>query len=176
MIKRLVFIFWLIPWSLGAQVVSASRATELACGVMGGTLNSLKSSLFQDSVWPIGNPDNPSAFVVTFKPAGFVIVSAIDNGSPVVGYSTTSSFPSNPDHPLLSWLIPSWYAKGSSATPKKIMQNSGSSTDRMVLPLTSARWGQGDPWNRFCPSDSTAKRALVGCVAVAMSQIMEKWQ
>ncbi|MDD5509137.1 MAG: C10 family peptidase, partial [Bacteroidales bacterium] len=49
------------------------------------------------------------------------------------------------------------------------------STDDAVAPLVTAQWGQGDPWNKYCPSDPAGRRALVGCVGVAMSQIMKYW-
>jgi len=176
MIKRFALILWLIPWALTAQMVPATKAAEIAWSVMGGRPLSLKTRLVQDSIIPVGNPDLPAVFIVTFKPAGFVIVSAQETNSPVLGYSLTSKFPTNPDHPLLNWLLPSYQAPVTLGSQQKQGQNSQFFTDHLVLPLTSAQWGQGDPWNRYCPADSTGKRALVGCVAVAMSQIMEKWQ
>ncbi len=176
MIRLLALILWLIPSALTAQMVPATKAAEIAWSLMGGSQHSLKTRLVQDSVFPVGNPDLPAAFVVTFKPAGFVIVSAHQSNSPILGYSLTSPFPTNPDHPLISWLLPSCQAPVTLSPTKKQGQNFQFSTDHLVLPLISAQWGQGDPWNRYCPADLSGKRAFVGCVAVAMSQIMEKWQ
>jgi PKD repeat protein len=175
MIRWLALIFWLLSGALHAQTIPAARAVETAWGVMGGHQGSLKSGLVQDSLIMIGDPDLPGAMVVTFKPAGFVIVSAQETASPVLGYSLTSAFPADPGHPLLSWLLPSYEKRISVPGRKKNGQNSKFFTDQMVLPLTTAQWGQGDPWNLYCPADSSGKRALAGCVAVAMSQIMEKW-
>lgn len=41
-------------------------------------------------------------------------------------------------------------------------------------PLVSTRWGQGEPWNQYCPlkTDGNGGRALVGCVAVAGAQML----
>lgn len=47
--------------------------------------------------------------------------------------------------------------------------------DLTVEPLIEARWGQGIPWNKYCPADDNNQRALVGCVAVSMAQLMRKW-
>ncbi|MCX6226025.1 MAG: C10 family peptidase [Bacteroidia bacterium] len=176
MIRSLALILWLFPWALFAQTIPATNAIEIARSVMGEPQLSLKTRYVQDSVIPVGNPDLPAAFVVTYKPTGFVIVSAHETSSLVLGYSLTSAFPANPDHPLRSWFLPAYEASASRGMPKKQGQNSQFFTDHLVLPLTSALWGQGAPWNRYCPSDSTGKRALVGCVAVAMAQIMDKWQ
>ena len=91
MIRRLALLIWLIPWALTAQKVPAEKAAEIAWSVMGGSQLSLKSRLVQDSVIAIGNPGLPAAYAVTFKPAGFVIVSGTESGTPVLGYSLTSS-------------------------------------------------------------------------------------
>ena len=175
MFRWLALILWLIPCALTAQMVPATQAAEIAWSVMGGRELSFKTRIAQDSVIAIGNPDKPAAFIVTFKPAGFVIVSAHATPSPVLGYSLTSRFPVNPGHPLLSWLLPEYEASAGPSASEKNGQNSQFYTDHLVLPLVSAQWGQGDPWNRYCPVDSTGKKALAGCVAVAMSQIMKKW-
>jgi hypothetical protein len=173
MFRQLAFILWLIPALLAAQANPAARAAAIARGVMGTSHGMLKSGIREDSVIPVGPAGSPAVWVVTFRPAGFVIVSGAETTSPVLGYSFTSAFPADPSHPLRSWLLPA-YAE--SRAGLKAGQVTKAATDRMVLPLISAQWGQGDPWNRYCPADSTGRRSLAGCVAVAMAQIMEKWQ
>lgn len=44
-------------------------------------------------------------------------------------------------------------------------------TNQTVGPLLDTRWGQGDPFNYYCPSNHPA-----GCVAIAMAQIMKKYE
>ncbi|MBO7629572.1 MAG: C10 family peptidase, partial [Bacteroidales bacterium] len=39
-----------------------------------------------------------------------------------------------------------------------------------VDPLITAKWGQGSPYNALCPPNTP-----VGCVAVAMGQVMRYW-
>ncbi|MFA6126545.1 MAG: C10 family peptidase [Bacteroidales bacterium] len=176
MIKRLALILWLIPLIATAQMVPASQAVSIAWSVMDKNRGSLKTGLVQDSVMEIGNPGQPSMYVITFKPYGFVVVSANASGEPVLGFSITSRFPENPDHPLRSWLLPSYRSAVNHPAQLKLSNGAQFYTDHSVQPLVSAQWGQDDPWNSFCPADSSGKRALAGCVAVAMSQIMERWQ
>jgi len=175
MFRWIILIILLIPGVVSAQKVPATRAAQMACSLMGNGL-SLKSGILQDSIIPVGNPDAPAAYVITFKPGGFVIVSAQVEEEPILGYSLTTTFPENPEHPLRSWLLPAYQLRASHSWLLKNGHNSHFTNDQMVQPLVSAKWGQGDPWNRYCPADLTGKKALVGCVAVAMSQIMEKWQ
>jgi PKD repeat protein len=176
MFKQIAILFWLIPLALNAQMDPAAKAAQVARDLMGIQQTGLKSSVVQDSVIPIGSNEAPSGYIVTFKPTGFVIVSASQPGSPVLGFSVTTAFPTDPDHPLRSWLIPLYDAQAAHPVQQKSTKGALYSTDHIVLPLISAEWGQGSPWNRYCPVDNSGKNALVGCVAVAMSQIMEKWR
>jgi hypothetical protein len=43
-----------------------------------------------------------------------------------------------------------------------------------VDPMLKAKWDQGAGWNRFCPYyvDGPDEKAYVGCVAVAMAQVL----
>ncbi|MCG2725882.1 MAG: C10 family peptidase [Elusimicrobia bacterium] len=44
-------------------------------------------------------------------------------------------------------------------------------------PLTTTDWGQGTPWNDYCPIDpNIGGRSLVGCVATSMAQIINYFQ
>lgn len=45
-----------------------------------------------------------------------------------------------------------------------------------IAPLVTAQWNQGEPFNNMCPTYGS-KRAVTGCVATAMAQIMyyHKW-
>ncbi len=47
-------------------------------------------------------------------------------------------------------------------------------TDELVLEMMSTKWGQGEPFNNLCPTRGTTKkkRAPVGCVPVAVGQIL----
>ena len=174
MFRQLAIIFLLIPASLMGQSERAYRASSIARGFMGAASGTIKSAPLPESVFPAVPGSEPGAWVVTFGRAGFVIVSDDETAAPILGYSFTSAFPADTSHPLRSWLLPAY----ASARPGRLKSGLGTlaATDRMVLPLVSAQWGQGDSWNRYCPADSAGRRSLAGCVAVAMAQVMEKWQ
>jgi photosystem II stability/assembly factor-like uncharacterized protein len=84
-----------------------------------------------------------------------------------------------------------WYAKqinyaaknkiGGKATKqewKDILEGRISKGVKAGGPLLTTTWDQPSPYNKFCPADKQdpSKKALVGCVAVAMSQIMRYHQ
>jgi len=145
MIKKLAIFFWLIPCILTAQSVSVSSAETIARSMMGVGLEPLKTQLVQDSVLPFGNPGQPQGFVITFRPAGFVIVGGQESDPLILGFSIDTPYPSNPDHPLRSWLIPGYLATNGTNVPSKGSQGTKLSTDHFVLPLTPATWGQPTP-------------------------------
>jgi len=120
-------------------------------------------------------------YVVNLAPQGWVIVSADDKVDPVIGYSATgalsmSSVPDNMAYMLdsykklvklgvdeeLSPRIRQWESVG-----KVLSRASGSA----VEPLIKVKWNQPAPFNKYCPGEGDNK-AIVGCVAVAMSQAM----
>ena len=41
-----------------------------------------------------------------------------------------------------------------------------------VAPMIQTNWGQGYPYNVFCPLDSTGNHTLAGCESVAMAQVL----
>jgi hypothetical protein len=54
-------------------------------------------------------------------------------------------------------------------------------TDEYVYPLSTVEWSQGAPYNQApeipaCNNSETGNKALAGCVATAVAQIMAYWQ
>ncbi len=132
-------------------------------------------------------PELQHLFVFANDDQGFVIVTADDRVRPVVGYSFDSPFPSRLHPELRYWLsgyeeqISNAVAVEGAADPRW-----GALLDGEVpgAPLTlsnvpmlcQTRWDQGEPFNRLCPYDEYYNdRAVVGCVATAMAQIMKRW-
>lgn len=117
--------------------------------------------------------DYPDLYLAEFSPQGFLIYFFGDDHEEIIAYSTEGTFPESSDHPLITEWIPaikpSLNSTFKSTTGMTYMQ------DTHVEPLVRATWGQGSPWNKFCPSDDQGRFAQVGCVAVAMGQLMKKW-
>lgn len=123
---------------------------------------------------------------------GFIIVSADDVVSPILGYSTQKAFISqNIPTSVSKWLegyksqIRFAIEKNMSATPEIINEwnqlSAGNSLNNLgkkagVSPLCQTTWDQSPYYNALCPYDNSAsERAVSGCVATAMAQVMKYW-
>jgi hypothetical protein len=55
-------------------------------------------------------------------------------------------------------------------------KSAATGTESLSLdPLLSSTWGQGDPYNMYCPLWNTGERTVTGCVATAAAQIIKYW-
>ena len=115
---------------------------------------------------------------------GFIIVSADDVATPVLGYSEDGSYDAG--NPNLSYWLDCLAQEIAQGIENNIPQsaeikakwdaylNGSTSTLRastaVVNPLVQTRWDQADPYNALCPSGT-----VTGCVATAMAQIMKYW-
>ena len=102
---------------------------------------------------------------------GFVIVSGDSRARKILGYSDKGAFTDENVPPQLQWLL-SEYEKSMETIPANAptpRQNITRSTEQNYLLTT--QWGQGDPYNAKCPIVNGG-RAVTGCVATAMAQII----
>ena len=119
----------------------------------------------------------PAIYVFNGKgEEGFVLVAAEDNARAVLGYADMGSFdpldiPSN----MQVWL--QMYAEElayAALMPQSSANNDkelGSQYPTIEPLLGNMQWGQGKPYNNHCPIIE-GERAVAGCVATALSQIM----
>ena len=171
---------------VSAQQVSLDEAQKIADVFFGKTHKSLQTCADiaiegQDTLYYVFNADN-----------GFVIIAGNKKSIPVLAFSDASSYDKNAViAPVKMWL--DYYQRQiselSKATdflveekviraweelqnPPKIHKN----TTSPMAPLLTSKWGQGKNYNYYCPQDDSAKnnnyRAVTGCVATAMAQIM----
>ncbi len=127
--------------------------------------------------------------------AGFIIVSADDIITPILGFSTESAFNTNNIPPDLSfWLkgyqnsIARGIGNGTNATAEisekwnTLLQPASNgmaakTTNNSVLPMVTTMWNQDGIYNAMCPYDySYQTNVLTGCVATAMAQVMRFWK
>ncbi|WP_346695076.1 thiol protease/hemagglutinin PrtT [Barnesiella viscericola] len=124
-------------------------------------------------------------YYVFNKGTGFVIVSADDRATEILGYSDAGSFDVNnlPDN--FRFLLESYATEledlsavpETDAVPMIPVKASAQTGNTSVAPLLgNILWDQGDPYNNFCPTLQNGNKAAVGCVATAMSQIMGYYQ
>jgi hypothetical protein len=114
---------------------------------------------------------------------GFVIVSGDDAAKEIIAYSDQGSFqkddmPDNMKYWLNGFSRQMQYLFSLSESEKEKIAYSDAglrSANAVVNPLLgNISWDQGSPYNILCPySEKDKKRAVVGCVATAMAQIMK---
>ena len=114
---------------------------------------------------------------------GFVIVSNESRSRPIIGFSETGKFDANnmPDN-MRAWLQGyadeiAWLKKQPTVEigtiAKKSKTRSGSHATDPIEPLVKTQWNQRAPYNNLCPEYTSGKRAVTGCVATAMAQVMK---
>ena len=133
-----------------------------------------------------------SAFHVFNTSDGFVIVSADDCETPIIGYSREGRFDPNNVPIQMEDYLQDFIARiqfgienhieADEATTKQweLVKTTGKLNDskstKAVAPLLTDKWNQGCLYNNLCPTMSgPCGHAEVGCVAVAMAQIMRYW-
>ena len=154
------------------------------------------AKMWNKSVAKIFAPEEfPGIYVVSFSPEGFVLLSGTTNAPPVLAFSPDGSFPlplTSKNTAVYNYLHDySLMIKHLSGNSEENLANQQkwldltdgktgmfSFTGKGVSPLTTSVWSLGSPWNAACPPDSSGPggHARVGCLAVAMGQIMKYWQ
>lgn len=135
-----------------------------------------------------------AAFYVFNSDTGFVIVSADDCVTPILGYSyegplDRENIPVQMQDYLNGFLKQIEYgvanhleADEDIATRWDCVRAIGkihaNRSNREIAPLLREKWDQGCGYNHYCPEDSLGScgHAVTGCVATAMAQIMHYWR
>ena len=134
-----------------------------------------------------------AAFHIFNTPNGFIIVSADDCATPILGYSNEGRFDMNNIPIQLQDYLQGFVeqieygienhleADEETAQQWELVRATGSLSDnrsnQAVEPLITTIWGQSCYYNDLCPEDDLGDcgHVLTGCVATAMAQIMRYW-
>lgn len=120
---------------------------------------------------------NASYYIVNLAPQGWVMLAADDVVAPVIGYSLSGSLEEKNIPANMRYVMSEFDEKIQEVILTEKTQHlywmhpSASVTragDSKIDPLIQVNWNQSAPYNTYCPR----QEALVGCVAVAMSQAM----
>lgn len=128
----------------------------------------------------------PALYIFNRAEGGFVIVSGSDAAMPILGYSFENSFGDINDMPenLSNWLdfyrgqINERRASGIRTTEaelarwKEALVLTRADGAPKTVDLQTPDFGQGKPFNTYCPLDTLGKKTIVGCVATAISEIV----
>jgi hypothetical protein len=121
----------------------------------------------------------------------FVIVSADDRATPVLGYSDESAFKSERISPDVAYLLKNYSDQISTISSKnmaatiEITHNwaeliSGTKNQAkaatVISPMLKTTWDQLTYYNDLCPYDNFYnEKTVTGCVATAMAQVLKYW-
>jgi len=136
----------------------------------------------------ISSGDKNLYYIINFEENGFVIISSDKRFYPILAYAFDGNFemdkiPENCNTWLKSWESQICYAlENDNVQLANYSKAWGSITSELnarkdakgILPLTTGKWSQSAPHNQMCPADAESYdgHAPVGCVALAMSQLM----
>ena len=187
--KRISFIIGLVLlMNLGAlcHPVSPTKAQQLAETFWQQSGCAARSGISANTLVDITAQTEFSHLYIFSNAGGFVILSGDDCAKPILAYSTHGGFnPESIPAAVRDWLftyetrIQNAVNQHLEATPEIAAQwellQSGQWRDskdaQTVAPIITAKWGQGSPYNALCPPNTP-----VGCVAVAMGQVMHHWR
>lgn len=117
-------------------------------------------------------------YVFNIQGGGWVIVAGDDRAKQVLAYGDKGNIDMN-DLPcnmksylnMLKGQIETAQAYKGKTVPVKATKRSTA-----VDPMLKSTWGQGEPWNRQCPTNASGQRTSVGCAPLAMAQIINYWK
>lgn len=124
------------------------------------------------------NVEGNAYYVFNIDGGGWVVIAGDDIAKEVLAYGTEGSLDMNamPENMkgflnMLKGQIETAQAYKGKTVPVKAIKLSAA-----VGPLLKTRWGQGEPWNRQCPTNASGQRTSVGCAPLAMAQIVNYWK
>ncbi len=169
----LFFLLTTLTLTVWAEKVPVERAQEYATAYL---QEHSPSTIRVKSTAMLGN-EQDAYYLINFLPQGWALVAADDLVSPIIAYSAEGSLDMNrlPDN--MKFML-NQYEK----QMLRIIQTEKDTHPRWLTPigaltrasgvaiepLIQVNWNQSNPYNVYCPMG----KALVGCVAVAMSQAM----
>ena len=184
------YILLLFISLLFAEHINDNEALQVANNVY-KEFNTIKSNdLLIDYIQKIEDDNQILLYVYHLNPAGFIIVSGNKHGHPYLGYSFDNNFNINDMPSNLNWFINNYKNNLKSAISNnysreidnvlqwnKYLDNSIIEDDpiRNVNPLIEAEFDQSGSWNNTLTAE-TGFNGPVGCVAVAMGQVMYYWK
>lgn len=137
----------------------------------------LKAAKFRQAS-PVRAEMQPAYYIFNAEGGGYVIVASDDRARAILAYGDSGAIdPGDMPAGCAAWLKS---YEDEIVSLRDIPDGLDSRDTRGVTypsvkvgPMVPVRWGQGSPYNDMCPVDNTTgRRAIVGCGATAMAQIM----
>ncbi|MDD5569519.1 MAG: C10 family peptidase [Bacteroidales bacterium] len=185
----LFHILILSTFFLFAKTVDFSTAEKIAVNFC---ISINKENTEIEKVFFIEKNYVPLLYIFNLKQnKGFIITSAQDNITPVLGYSFERGYSETNQPPAFKEILEGYKSQSYSAYTNKIKANEKVKKEwqkyltiekcnyekeiSCVKPLLKTKWDQGCFYNKMCPEDEygICGHSPAGCVAVAMAQILK---
>ncbi len=183
--KRLFILFsiLLVIHTINSQQITYNEAQKVAQNFFSKQQKSTKTCSY------IAKDKRDTLFYVFNATKGFVIIAADKRSVPILAFSEKNIFETdNIIPPVEMWLehyknqiqllksSPEKISNKNIQLWNKLLKNQKDFENdiEFISPLLTSKWGQGANYNYFCPKDEmgTNGRAVTGCVATAMAQLM----
>ena len=177
--KSITLFLILAAISAGGREITPSEASSVASEFF-GAVNGVGRKSPVSRVLTDGGSMSVSQPYYVFNAddnRGFVIVSGDDRAQKILGYSDKGSFDFDNVPPQLAGMLAGYSERlksvsaGAEPHPSWSTATVSGATGGEVV-LETAEWGQGAPYNAFCPVIGE-EHAPTGCVATAMAIVMK---
>ena len=187
----IAFIFILITGNLYSNPVDSVLVKTIAKNYF-EFLNPSRTNIEIKNIITIYYNGYPSYYIVNFIGNGYIAVSANNATIPILMYSYGGEYKETDFHnpAYLDWMEN--YSKEIDSVRINNIPNDSTiqewdniinknfpnyKAEIIVDTLITTKWGQGCYYNKLCPSnnDCNCGHCNVGCVAVAMAQVMKYW-
>ena len=198
--KQIFVILLMLPSLLCAKPIDPNMAQQIAQNFINSVAETPNVQLNMPSkqrrmIRQNGSQDIPKYYIFNSENEdGFVIVSADDCATPILGYSTDGSIDLQNLPIQLADLLQNYAEEIQYAVENNLQATDSvkkmweayrnapkvNNTTAVVNALISTSWDQYPRYNDKCPSDpslsSYGGHPTTGCVATAMAQIMKYWE
>ena len=190
-------IFFIISYSLFAKAVDETTAGRVARNFIRSRAQN-QNFIIKNQEKLLNSENEVVSHIFSLNPRGFIAISTDTNISPVVAYSFHSKFASDREKLMSKMLIRDMDLRLKAlelTDPQVIKSNQNSWQSLLQYEENTSRyktfqqwpaqgstltggwitttWDQSYPYYNFCPLDpNTGQRCVVGCVATAMSMMI----
>lgn len=177
--KKLIFLLFACASGMAhADEVSVDNAKQLAADFFSASsLDRLASADALDLAYTCGTASHPLYYVFNaHEGPGYIIISADDCVTPVLGYSLEGRYDAGSMPPAMNWMMhgleseikaaPGLQNPVSMTERRRMARRAAQSNERILL--ATPQWRQEAPFNKHIPGN-----ALTGCVGTAMAMIMK---
>ena len=183
--KRLLYLFAILMatvCTVQAAQVNETEARQIADKFFGAHSSRFTASTVQP-VTRLAYTAEAGRFYIYERSQGngFVVVSGDDRLPQLLGYSATGTFTTDDiPLPMQDWMAEMNREIAFLQSHKDASAHQPALRATPIDPLMTSRWNQDWPYNNLCPTytaGGATERAVTGCVATAMAQIMYfyKW-